>query len=158
MPSHYQRHFPPITNRLVFGPERTPSLENISTITNRALFRMEIDHGNGSDSRKTFDATEDKKTGSGEPFKEDTTHMTVIHAPTPPKQRGDVRCSAEAVSGLRRHHQLPDAPANDSAAMEVLYPRPAGSLSKPNSGGYSLREALGWSDDLYMSVQVSIPL
>lgn len=37
----------------------------------------------------------------------------------------------------------------------VSYPmQPKGSLSKPNSGGYSLKETLNWGEDLYKHVQV----
>lgn len=32
--------------------------------------------------------------------------------------------------------------------------RPPGPLSKPNSGGYSLKTTLNWNDSLYKSVQV----
>ena len=35
-----------------------------------------------------------------------------------------------------------------------LIPQPRGALSKPGSGGYSLRDALGWEGDTYRDVQV----
>ncbi|KAF8347503.1 hypothetical protein F5887DRAFT_1072488 [Amanita rubescens] len=37
-----------------------------------------------------------------------------------------------------------------------LIARPKGSLSKPGAGGYSLRDALGWSKDHYKTIQAQL--
>ncbi|KAM6491032.1 hypothetical protein JOM56_013271, partial [Amanita muscaria] len=34
--------------------------------------------------------------------------------------------------------------------------RPKGPLSKPKAGGYSLKEVLGWSNDTYRNVQMTL--
>ncbi|KAI6143927.1 hypothetical protein BKA82DRAFT_4179040 [Pisolithus tinctorius] len=39
-----------------------------------------------------------------------------------------------------------------------LIPPPHGSLSRPNSGGYALREVLAWGNDTYDSVQKGLHL
>ena len=35
-----------------------------------------------------------------------------------------------------------------------LIPAPAGALSRPHAGGYTLSAALGWENERYRSVQV----
>ena len=35
-----------------------------------------------------------------------------------------------------------------------LIPPPRGPLSKPNGGGYTLRDVLGWEDAAYQEIQV----
>jgi len=42
----------------------------------------------------------------------------------------------------------------ETGAQNILRKRPKGPLSKPNSGGYSLRVALGWDEQKYRKAQV----
>lgn len=50
----------------------------------------------------------------------------------------------------------PANPAPGIPTVQTGLPRPPGPLSKPNSGGYSLKATLNWNDTLYKSVQVRI--
>jgi len=43
---------------------------------------------------------------------------------------------------------------HEARAPNCLRERPKGPLSKPNSGGYSLRVALGWDEQKYRKSQV----
>ncbi|KAI5983198.1 hypothetical protein EDD15DRAFT_2376755 [Pisolithus albus] len=54
----------------------------------------------------------------------------------------------EAVHLVDKENDTPN-PADSN----MLIPRPWGSLSKPNHGGYTLRHALGWDDKAYREVQ-----
>lgn len=47
----YERFFPPVTNRKVFGPERTPSPDALQ-LTNRQLFEInELDPSHDQDAK-----------------------------------------------------------------------------------------------------------
>lgn len=47
------------------------------------------------------------------------------------------------------------AGGHETGAPNFLRERPKGPLSKPNSGGYSLRVALGWDEQKYRKAQVN---
>ncbi|KAF8834763.1 hypothetical protein BDN67DRAFT_985088 [Paxillus ammoniavirescens] len=49
-------------------------------------------------------------------------------------------------SAAGKHHQ-------SYSPLSVIIPPPLGPLSKPNGGGYALRDVLGWNDTIYKSVQ-----
>lgn len=50
---------------------------------------------------------------------------------------------------------LGKAMGHETRAPNLLHQRPKGPLSKPNSGGYSLRAALGWEEQKYRKAQVN---
>jgi len=51
--------------------------------------------------------------------------------------------------------EWPEVPLSQLPQVKAtLIPRPHGTLSKPNHGGYTLRHVLGWNDEMYKSVQV----
>jgi len=117
---YHRRHFPPLTNRLLFERQRSPSpdpdLE--ANITNRAFFPIRVAVPGDLDNAAPTNVG--IKPSCRMAFNENVAHPTYMpHSPN-----------------------------------ESLIIRPSGTLSKPGAGGYSLYQALGWTDDMYKHVQV----
>ena len=64
--------------------------------------------------------------------------------------------ASQAISHSTDHDKTPTTACQTEIAQEKPYlvPPPRGQLSKPNHGGYTLHDALGWDGHKYKEVQV----
>ncbi|KAH7918967.1 hypothetical protein BV22DRAFT_1051384 [Leucogyrophana mollusca] len=123
---HHERYFPPVTYRLVFPPDRSPS----PPFADHTL-------------RKIF--------GS-----EPTTQTTPLRFPLEkiryePHRRNDQFIGLSHVGHLSV--KAPDMLGRCKPSSVPPLTSPDGPLSKPNSGGYALKDALGWDEATYKVVQ-----
>ncbi|KAM6491150.1 hypothetical protein JOM56_013389 [Amanita muscaria] len=123
---YYERHFPPLTNRLIFDAERCPSLPALITITNRTVFEVE----------RSFKVAASQ-------LQIDEVRKISVEQPSWSKGHPLGSPGSPYVAGL-------------SKISGNLKQRPKGPLSKPKAGGYSLKETLGWSNDAYRNVQTTL--
>ncbi|KAH7906903.1 hypothetical protein BJ138DRAFT_1161506 [Hygrophoropsis aurantiaca] len=135
---NHHRHLPPVTLRHIFPPERSPSPPSFANITLRKVFELEVLHSHPAPGRIGF--------GS-------------IRASSAPPHPG-TNCSQSPASGMAAIRPLslcrlgpPKYPNLISADGKELRPGPIAGLSKPNAGGYTLKDALGWNDTTYKIVQ-----
>ena len=79
------------------------------------------------------------------------------------RDRGPSPCASEVTlrriftfDTVRSPQEWSEAPSSQLLQVKAAFkvPRPHGTLSKPNHGGYTLRHVLGWNDEMYKSVQV----
>lgn len=162
----YERYFPPLTNRLAFSVERTPSLEPDTAAppgTNRQTFRFEENPATATPFGESIKVIKRQIP----PFTCSNGVSSIIQRKAP--EAGPFLPSLETeeervydTPGLATNNQneTVGGPEDDQIPTTGLryFPRPKGPLSKPKGGGYSLKDALMWDTELYRKVQVRITL
>lgn len=142
MDAQIDRHQPLITARLVFVPKAFPPPPIISA-------RMEFPSVNIPQHERS--PTPEVRT----PRKRFSTprRPTPIHTQKAVAFEDDKDMESPLTS--MTSDEEPEKDGEDGEDSTKV-PKPPGSVGRPQSGGYSLQDTLGWNDTTYQSVQVSV--
>jgi hypothetical protein len=80
-----------------------------------------------------------------------STHLKNIHRPPSPDSDSD----QSSVPNLERHDSELSLLSEATTTPETLIPQPRGAVGRPNSGGFNIVEALGWTEESFTKLQVS---
>ncbi|KAF8982327.1 hypothetical protein BDQ17DRAFT_1437936 [Cyathus striatus] len=120
----------PLTNRVEFSPEQTPSPGLECTITNRQLFNF-YETKPGDEMGDSDKGLQGSMTGLP---------LRTEHLVSEPLDNLEQRPNPVEVNKLGQQDRT------------KLY-RPSGVLGHPSGGGWSLKKTLGWKQDFYKEVQ-----
>jgi hypothetical protein len=140
MDAQIDRHQPLITARLVFVPKAFPPPPIISA-------RMEFPSINIPQQHERSPTPEVRT-----PRK----HFLTPRRPTPIHTQKAVAFEDDDNMESPLTSVTSDEESEKDGEDSTKVPKPPGSVGRPQSGGYSLQDTLGWNDTTYQSVQVSV--